>query len=474
MLENEMNDPTFGELMDVIKQYEDAEKQQHTLFLDEEMYLRIIDFYAEKREFKRAFQVIETALGQYQYSCELWIKKAEVLAEQNKYEEALEALESAENLEQTEVAIYLIRADIYLSQSRHDEALDVIGTGLAIASEPDDICDLCLEQADIYEDMGLYIEVLDALKECLRINPENEEAMNRLWFCTELTEQYEDSRKFHKMLVDEHPYNHLAWFNLGHAYAGLKKYEEAIEALEFAVVIEEEFELAYEMMGDVFFDMKKYADALNAYLEAIKTGRPNKETLCKVAEAYAQLKDYHRARVYFRKALAIDPNYDEAFFLIGETYRSEENYSKAAESFERAARISPENTDYLNALGDACIMNDDVEHAVAVFERVLELDSKIKQHYINLATAYYGMENFRPCFDALNKAAEVFDNPADIFYIKFVFYNQIGNRSEALINLQHGLMINFEEHKTIFEMDERLLEDEMVLELIEQCRQKDK
>jgi tetratricopeptide (TPR) repeat protein len=115
-------------------------------------------------------------------------------------------------------------------------------------------------------------------------------------------------------------------------------------------------------------------------------------------------------------------------------------------------------------------MNDDVENAVLVFERVILLDNKIKQHYINLATAHYGMENFRPCFDALNKAAELFDNPADIFFIKFVFYNQIGNRSEALVNLQKGLLLNFDEHNTIFDMDEKLRHDVGLLTIIEQFR----
>ena len=470
MEENEMEDPSFGELMDVVKQYEEAEKLKKPLFLDEDWYERIIEFYIDNREFKRANSVADNAIEQYPYSCELWVKKAEVLAEQNKYDEALAALDNAENFDKSEIAIYLIRADIYLAQAKHEEALDVLTYALIIAEEVEDICDLYLERADVYEDMGQYIDVMDALKECLKIQPDNDEALNRLWFCTELTEQYEESRQFHKILVDQFPYHHLAWFNLGHAYAGLQRYEEAIEALELAVAIDENFDLAYEMIGDVYFDMKEFDKALEAYHDTLKIGRPNKETLCKVAECYAQLKDYHKARTHFRRALAVDPNYDEAFFLIGETHRAENNFDKAIEAYERAAKINPENVDYLNALGDACIMNDEIPSAVLVFERVVALDSKIKQHYINLATAHYGMESFRECFDILNTAAEKFESPSDIYYIKFVFYQQIGNRNEALVSLQKALLLNFEEHKTIFEMDERLLDDDEVMAVIEQYR----
>jgi hypothetical protein len=51
-----------------------------------------------------------------------------------------------------------------------------------------------------------------------------------------------------------------------------------------------------------------------------------------------------------------------------------------------------------------------------------------------------------------------------------VFYNQIGNKNEALVNLQKALLINFDEHKTIFEMDERMAQDESILAVIEQFR----
>ena len=114
--------------------------------------------------------------------------------------------------------------------------------------------------------------------------------------------------------------------------------------------------------------------------------------------------------------------------------------------------------------------NDEIESAVMVFERVVTLNATVKQHFINLATAYYGMENFRACFDTLTTATEKFDNPADIYFIKFVFYNQIGNKNEALVSLQKGLLLNFDEHQTIFDMDERLAEDETVHSIIEQFR----
>lgn len=466
----EESDMSFGEMMDLIRQYEDAEKTNRQLFLDEESYERIVEFYQDNREFKRALSVIENALTHYSYSSVFFIKKAEVLTEQNKLTEALEALEEAEKFTQNDIAVFLIRADIFLSQGKHEMALDVLKYAQSIAEDSDDICDLFLEKADVYEDMGLYLEVIDALQEVLKHNPENEEALNRIWFCVELTGKYEESMLFHKTMVDKFPYNHLAWFNLGHAYTGLEKYDEALEAFGFVTAIEEEFEPAYIFTGDVYFYKNEFNAALDAYHEALKIAKSNKDIFYKVAECYEQLKDFHKARVYLRKAIAIDPYFDEAFFKIGETYREEENLPKAITAFERALKISPENIDFLSTLGDALIMNAEVDRAVPVLEKVLELDPKTKSHYIHLATAYYGIEDFRACFDTLTLASDKFEDAADIYFIKFVFYYQIGNKNEGIVNLEKGLLINFDEHSIIFDLDPLLIEDDTIMAVIEQYK----
>lgn len=468
---NEFQDDSSNDLvLELVKQFEAAVKEQQQVFLEEENYEQIVEFYMEAREFKNALLAIENALEQYSFSSFFYTKKAEIFANQKHFSEALIVLEEAQRLDPTDINIFLIRADVYLWEGKHELALEEVAYAMTIAQDAGDKCELYLELADIWEDQEKYFEVMEALKDAIRQDPKNEEGLNRLWFCTELTEKYEESIKFHEELVELSPYSYMAWFNLGHAYAGLGNNEKALDAFEYVMAIEDNFEAAYICYGDVKYNLEQYDEALNFYMEAIKLSKPNKEIYLKVAETYEKLGDMSKSRSFLRKAISVDPYYDEAFFRIGETYRQEEKWTKAISSFERAVKLSKENTDYLTALAEAYMSIDEGDKAMEIFERIFQIDPQSKQNWINLATAYFNVENYRKAFQVLNEAELKYENSADIFYIKSVFYFQAGNRHEALLNLERGLLTNFNEHTIIFEMDDSLLDDPAVLQVIEQYR----
>lgn len=470
MEESEFMNQGFGEIVDLVKRYEEWEKEKRQIFLDEENYEQIIQFYQDNREPNKALRVIETALEHFSFSSFFYTKKAELLANQKHFEAALHALDEAQKLDPNDINIFLIRADVALWEGRHDDAKAEVDYALSIATEAEDRCELFLELADILEDQEKYDAMMETLKEAVRHNPLSEEGMNRLWFCTELNEQYEESIRFHEELINQHPYAHLAWFNLGHAYAGLLHYEKSLEAFEYVIAIEENFDGAYICCGDVLYNMERYTDAVNYYLDAIKLSKPSKELYLKTAETYDKLEDYAKSRAYLRKSIVVDPYFDEAFFRMGETYRSEEKWNKAISSYERAVKLNKENSEYLAALADAYMCVGEGNLALEIFEKIFQLDTQIKQNWINLATAYFNVDDYRKAFQVLNEAEVKYENCADIFYIKTVFYLQVGNRHEALLNLERGLLLNFDEHTLIFEMDDSLLDDSAVLQVIEQYR----
>ncbi|MBL0308965.1 MAG: tetratricopeptide repeat protein [Bacteroidetes bacterium] len=470
MEENGYSESSFGEIVDLVKQFEDAVKSKRSVYFEEEDYEQIIEFYQEGGEYNKALRVTESAISQYSFSSFFYTKKAEILANQRHFDDALSALQESEHLDPTDVNIFLIRSDIHLLQGSHSEALNEVEHALSIAENTDDLCELYLEMADIYEDQEKYPEVVESLKKALEQDPQSEEALNRFWFCMELTESYEESVKFHEALIEKSPYSHLAWYNLGHALTSLGQFEKALDAFGYVAAIDEDFDGSYICSGDVLYMMERYPEALTSYQEAIKISKPNKELYLKTAECYGKMKEFSKARATLRKAISLDPYFDEAFFQLGENYRMEEKWLKSVHNYERAVKLNKENMEYLSALGEAYMSVGDNEKVVEVFEKLFQSDTSNRQNWINLATAYFYVEDFRKAFHTMNEAELKFENSADLFYIKAVFYLKAGNRHEALLNLERGLLTNFDEHTMIFDMDDALLSDEGILQVIEQYR----
>ena len=136
--------------------------------------------------------------------------------------------------------------------------------------------ELLFELADVYDDYEEFDKVFDCLKLILEQDPNNEEALYKICFWTDFTGRNEESIKLHQKIIDDFPYNELAWFNLAAAYQGLKLYEKAIDAYQYAIAIDEKFDYAYRNMGDAYIRLRKYKEAievLEKVLELSKTGR---------------------------------------------------------------------------------------------------------------------------------------------------------------------------------------------------------
>lgn len=94
--------------------------------------------------------------------------------------------------------------------------------------------------------MEEYEGMYQALRSALEWRPGHPEALEeRFGIAVEITRKYKESIVFHQALVDDHPYTALAWFNLGQALAYEAAYEDALEALEYAFLIDPAFEMAY-------------------------------------------------------------------------------------------------------------------------------------------------------------------------------------------------------------------------------------
>src|SRR4249919_211273 len=265
--------PEQEEIRELLKQYNALRNGRKHSFLDEDYFEKIIDDYDGKEEFPHALEAAEIGIEQYPFSSILLIRKADLLIATRKYSDALRVLERVELLDANDINLYILKTDAYLALDQQEKAVVLLQEALNHFEGRERI-ELLFELADVYDDYEEFDKIFDCLRWILEQDCNNEEALYKICFWTDFTGRNEESIRLHQHIIEEYPYNELAWFNLAAAFQGLKLYEKSIDAYKYALVINEKFDYEYRNMADVYIRLRKDKDAIEALEKVIELSRP--------------------------------------------------------------------------------------------------------------------------------------------------------------------------------------------------------
>jgi len=458
-------------IKELVRSYKKALKKNESFFFEEQDLDDVIFYFLNELEFEMAMTLADEGIERFKYSATFYNHKAEILKEIAQYDEALEVLEQAEAFSPNEMSILLNRVDIFSIMERFEEAVELLKGSIENAMGIEK-AELYLELADIYEDWEKYTEVIASLKLCLALDSENEEALSRMWFSVELTEEYEDSIIFHKELIDKAPYNYLAWNNLGHAYKGLKLYEKSIEAFQFVMAIDETYESAYIDCADVYYKNKQYNEAIDLYTEVLDFTSLKKEVYYNIGKCYDALKNYAKSREYYKEALSIDPYFARAFYKIGKAFIQTNQAKQAIPQLEKAHKLDAKNFEYQVTLAEAYLLTENHEKALAIYETVLKSNESNKQIHLNLITILYEVGNIDEALKHIDSILEKFDDISDLLYIKVAFLYELDRIDEAALILYDALTYSYDTHQFLFELLPAIEFDKEFVEIIKSFSKK--
>jgi len=133
------------------------------------------------------------------------------------------------------------------------------------------------------------------------------------------------------------PNEPVLWFELGHAYIGSKKFDQAADALQKSIDLNNAATKkspatagsAYNELGEALANQGKVPEAADAYESAAKANPPSAAvyysneaiTLYKAGSTdfTNQAKDYAGAATAADKAVALDPNNAIAYYVKGQS-----------------------------------------------------------------------------------------------------------------------------------------------------------
>jgi tetratricopeptide (TPR) repeat protein len=172
--------------------------------------------------------------------------------------------------------------NVYLDQGRFKNAVDAYQQAIQVQAD----------YVPAYQPLGYSLarlnrhgEATDVFKQALQYDPGNAEIYNNMAFTLVHAERYPEAieagqqavgllgrvgEAFKQGLQNRNEVLSHAYKNIGNAYNGMKKYNEAADALRQAAEIEPNNAAAHFNLGLALYNGRRYSEAIEAYKAVVK------------------------------------------------------------------------------------------------------------------------------------------------------------------------------------------------------------
>ncbi len=453
------------DIRELLEQFHNLRNGRSFSFIEEDSFEKIIDHYDEKDDMPSAVEAADLGIQQYPYSASLKIKKADLLIATRQYYEALDLLEQAELLDRTDINLFILKTDAYLALDQQKKAAALLEEAIH-TFEGEEKIELLFELADVYDDYEEFDKVFNCLQMVLEQDPINEEALYKICFWTDFTGRNEEGIKLHQQIINEYPFTELAWFNLGAAFQGLKLYEKAIDAYQYAIAIDEKFDYAYRNMGDAYLRMRKYKEAIEVLQKVLELTRPEDVIYEAIGHCYDKLRNYAQARFHYRKASHLNPDDSHLFYKIACTYMNEEYWESAIKNLENALRIHRNKPDYNFALAQCFMEMGKTKDAVIYFSTFIKSRPKNIKGWREIIRCLFVAGFYEEAFDQVELGLRATDNKPLLIYYKAAILFSLSRSKEAQLQLENAISQSPKLIKQFIEFDPSLMQNQQVVDVL--------
>src|SRR5215203_3337547 len=460
-------DPYYDKesINELVQLFEKLRSGTGSVFLEEEAFEKIVDYYDEQENASRAMEAANIGIEYFPFSSSLLFKKADLLLASRKYNEALAVLEKAELLDANDLNLYILKTDAYLALDKQEKAVSLLEDAIT-HFEGEEKIELLFELADVYDDYEEFDKVFDCLLLILKEEPTNEEALYKICFWTDFTGRNEESIRLHLSIIDEHPYNELAWFNLGAAYQGLKLYEKAIDAYQYSLVIDEKFDYAYRNIGDAYIRLKKYKEAIEALEKVLELSKPEEVIYEAIGHCYDRMRNYAQARFHYRKASHLNPDDSKLFYKIACTYYNEGQWTSTIKQLESALKIHRHQFEYNLLMGESKFQLTQIKEAIQYFSNAVRIKPKNIAGWEALIRCLYQSEFYTEARQQVVAAMDITSGkPVFLFYLSAILL-ALGKTKDALLYLETAMRASPKTLKKFIDLNPSVLQNASVVDVI--------
>jgi len=369
---------------EVIKRFEEMLKTNKYYFFDVDDFLDIIDEYISTANYVLANKAIKMGLEQHENNLEILLYKAEFLSISDDLPQAEEVLAFIKSFNPDVVDIPLLEAELYSRKDMHNKAVQALHQALKIEPENAETYELLTIEYLYLED---YNKALKTSLQCLNIAPESATALYNAITCYDVLDEIDKATDFLEKYVEKYPFGEVGWSLLAKKYIEKQQYKKAINALDYAIAIDDKFLGAYYDKAFAYTKQGDYQKALDFYRLTLDITDPTAFTFYHMAKLYERLNDANNAAKYYLMAINEDPGHFKSWLkLIGLKIKTK-NYDHAYELAQKAIEVI-NNQELFELLAEIQLKRNQLDKAIEAYEKSISLGTLRLGIILKLADLY--------------------------------------------------------------------------------------
>ena len=426
-----------------LSKFESMLKTNKILFFDSEEFEEIILHYLDMGKASLAKKALKLALEQHPKSTGLKLVQVEMLVYDDKLDLAEKLLNELFAIEPHNEEIYIQKANIYSKRDNHEKAVELLKTALKYTDD----------YADVYNLIGmeyLFMDNLELAKEnfikCLEEDLDDQTALYNVVYCFEFLDQNEQAIEYLNKYIDKNPYSEIAWHQVGRLNYGLKKYEEALKAFDYATLIDDEFLGAFMEKAKSLERLKRYKEAIESYNRTIELDDPTSYALLRIGKCHEKLGNKALALKFFNKTVHEDPLLDKGWIAITDFYVRQKKYEKALFYVNKALSIDNENRFYWKRFATINKEMELFEDAEFGYRKAVEYGDYQLDTWLFWVDTLLFQGEFTSAIQTLLQASEYFPEEFEVEYRLAGLYFMLFDDKKGKFHLSNGLRLNFKNH----------------------------
>jgi len=433
-----------------LRRYEGMMISGKASYFDVEEFELIIDYYLlEKGDTQKALQAIEIADSQHPFITEIQLRKVEILAYEGKISDAVRIINHLEKTDNSMV-VQLFKARTTTMQGKVKAGVRLFDKLLAEADDEWETLHILTMAADSLMRQFEYTKALRYLHMAYELMPELY-VLPSIAYCYMQSGDWDKALQFYNQSIDDDTHNPYLWNSLGEVYFSMMRFEDAIQAFDYALLLEPKMDAPYYNKVDALVELERVDEAMSVLREYIALQPQDPEAYCRLGECYEQKHLFDDARQCYEKAAAIDDKYAYAYYGLASVADERGQAEEAYAYLQRSVSLDPENPEFLYALSQAQAARGETLEAIQSLEYVVQLDKYDFEAWLKLAEYCFMLYDVADAIAVLERAFIVNFDVAQVAYRLAALYFYERNRERCLQYLERGLKLDIELSSEFFE-----------------------